>query len=113
MFRTSPKHGPCTYTNLGLLIISKTIRATGKCSEVTMTGILFSKFLENLFFRQMKISKFIFLGLAHIILYLHGGMRESRRLDISGLCLYSTSILRPFARHGIPLLMEIIQRMRT
>ena len=61
----------------------------------------------------MKISKFISFGLAHIILYLHGGMPESNCLNIAGLCLYSTSILWPFARHRNPLLLKIIQKSST
>ena len=100
-------------TNLGPLIIAKTTGARRKCFYVTITGFIFPKFSEKIFFREMKISIFIFFGLAHIILYLHGGVRESSCLDFSGLCLYSTSIRWPFVCHRIAFPMEIIQRMRT
>ena len=78
-----------------------------------MTGIFFSKFLEKNIFREMKISKFILYGLAHIILYLHGCMPEIKCFTFSGLCLYPTLTLWPFARHRNPLLLKTIQRMST
>ena len=95
MSKESLEYACSTMTNLGPLIIAKTTGARRKCFYVTITGFIFPKFSEKLFFREMKISIFIFFGLAHITLYLHGGVRESSCLDFSD-CVCT---LLPFDDH--------------